>query len=273
MWGELKERQSNGRFGKALQGISGHDSPSMIDPSLSSGPACRYWKCHPPQAHLTIRVMFDVTLNRHRLVNLLSITAAVLLAMHAILYIIEFQVMEVEWYVLQLFDVNEEHNLPTWFSGFNLGITTLFLWIISREKKRLDDSQSRRWTILFFGFFYLFVDEIAGLHETVNSVVEPSWAWGGLIIVLAVGLYFIPFLRSLPRHTFRQFVVAGAVFVGGAVIMELIGEPIDGDSLAYAMSTLVEEGMEMFGVILFTRAQLNYLLAGKAEAVISMRSD
>ena len=100
--------------------------------------------------------------------------------------------------------------------------------------------------------------------------MEPSWAWGGLVIVLIVGVYFIPFLRSLPARTLRQFVTAGAVFVGGAIIMELVGEPIDGDSLAYAMSTWVEEGMEMFGMILFTRAQLDYLMGGKKEAIVSM---
>lgn len=220
--------------------------------------------------HSPSLIMFDVRLNRTRLVRFLSITAATLLAMHLILYLIHFLVDDVPWYALQLFDVNEEHNLPTWFSGFNLGITTLFLWLISREKRRLDDDQAGRWLVLFIGFFYLFVDEIAGLHETVNSIIEPSWAWGGLVIVLLVGVYFIPFLRSLPRHTLIQFVVAGAVFVGGAVIMELVGEPIDGDSLAYAMSTLVEEGMEMFGVVLFTRAQLNYLMGGKHEALVSM---
>jgi len=214
--------------------------------------------------------MFEITLNRHRLVRQLSAVAIFLLFMHAVLYLIHFQVGEVEWYFLQLFDVNEEHNLPTWFSGFNLGITTLFLWIISREKKRLDDDQARRWSILFVGFFYLFVDEIAGLHETVNSIIEPSWAWGGLVIAIVLGIYFIPFLRTLPRNTFRQFVVAGTVFVGGAVVMELVGEPIDGDSLAYAMSTWVEEGMEIFGVILFTRAQLDYLMGGESEATICM---
>ena len=214
--------------------------------------------------------MFEVRLDRARLVRFLSVTATVLLGMHAILYVIHFQVVEIPWYALQLFDVNEEHNLPTWFSGFNLGISTLFLWLISRKKKRLADTQSTRWFVLFVGFFYLFVDEIAGLHETVNSIMEPSWAWGGLVIVLIVGVYFIPFLRSLPARTLRQFVTAGAVFVGGAVIMELVGEPIDGDSLAYAMSTWVEEGMEMFGVILFTRAQLDYLMGGKKEAIVSM---
>ncbi len=216
--------------------------------------------------------MFEVILNRHKLVRILSMIAGFLLFMHVTLYLTHFLITEVGWYFLQLFDVNEEHNLPTWFSGFNLGIATLFLWLISREKKRLQDPQGGRWNVLFAGFFYLFVDEIAGLHETVNSIIEPSWAWGGLVIVIILGIYFIPFLRSLPRQTLIQFVVAGAVFVGGAVIMELIGEPIDGDSLAYALSTWTEEGMEMFGVILFTRAQLNYLMGGKAEALISMRT-
>ncbi|MGB1375827.1 MAG: hypothetical protein ACPG8N_08915, partial [Rhodothermales bacterium] len=84
--------------------------------------------------YLPLQIMFEVRLDRARLVRFLSVTATVLLGMHAILYVIHFQVVEIPWYALQLFDVNEEHNLPTWFSGFNLGISTLFLWLISREK-------------------------------------------------------------------------------------------------------------------------------------------
>jgi hypothetical protein len=215
--------------------------------------------------------MFKITLDRHQTVRLLALTAGTLLFLHAALYLIHFRVIEVSWYVLQLFDVDEEHNLPTWFSGFNLGVATLFLWILSREKKRNNDPQAGRWSLLFVGFFYLFVDEIAGLHETVNSIIEPSWAWGGLIIVLGLGLYFLPFLQSLPPLTRRHMVLAGAIYVGGAVIMELVGEPIDGDSLSYAMSTWIEEGMEMFGIILFIHAQLNYLMDGKVEALVSIQ--
>lgn len=216
--------------------------------------------------------VFEIPLHRGRVVRLLTWTASWLLFMHAVLWIWHFQVSEVEWYFLQLFDVNEEHNLPTWFSGFNLLVATAILGTILLEKRRLEDPQSKRWAVLFFGFCYLSIDEIAGLHETVNSIVEPSWAWGGLIIAVVVGLYFIPFLRSLPRHTFIQFFVAGAVFVGGAVIMELVGEPLDSDSLAYAMSTLVEEGMEMFGIILFVRAQLAYLMGGKERGTLTLRT-
>lgn len=220
----------------------------------------------------TTKPMFEIPVHRSRIVRFLVWTASYLLFMHAVLWIWHYQMSEVEWYFLQLFDVNEEHNLPTWFSGFNLLVATVILGTILLEKRRQDDPQKRRWWVLFAGFCFLSVDEIAGLHETVNSIVEPSWAWGGLLIAAVVGVYFIPFLRSLPRHTLIQFTTAGAVFIGGAVIMELVGEPLDSDSLAYAMSTLVEEGMEMFGIILFVRAQLTYLMGGKEQGTLTLRT-
>jgi len=188
--------------------------------------------------------------------------------MHGILVTYNYTVDEVTWYFLQLFDVNEEENLPTWFSGFNLLVATAFLGILVSEKRRLGDVMKGRWTVLFVGFCFLSIDEIAGLHESVNSIIEPSWAWGGGVIALVLGVYFLPFLKTLPKATFVNFVIAGAVFVGGAVGMELIGEPIDSDSLAYNISTMIEEGMEMFGVILFTRGLLSYMMDGKDKATI-----
>jgi hypothetical protein len=54
-------------------------------------------------------------------------------------------------------------------------------------------------------------------------------------------------------------VISGAIFVGGAVGMEIVGEPMDSDSLIYNLTTMVEEGMEIFGIILFTKALIQYL--------------
>ncbi len=222
--------------------------------------------------HPTHRTVFDITFNRRRLIRFLTWITAWLLFMHGTIMIYHYQVSEVGWYFMQLFDVNEEHNLPTWFSGFNLLIATLILGIIVKEKRRLEDDMTFRWTVLFVGFCFLSIDEVAVLHETVNSVIEPSWAWGGLVIAVVVGVYFIPFLRSLPKRSFRDFFLAGAVYVGGAVIMELLGEPLDSDSLAYNMTTLVEEGMEMFGIVLFSKALLTYLMGGKDEGNVSLRT-
>ena len=113
--------------------------------------------------------------------------------------------------------------------------------------------------MLFGVFCFLSIDEIAGMHESINSVTDPTWAYGGAVIALGFAIYFLSFLKSLPRKTLIQFIVAGGLFVGGAVGMEIVGDPMDGDSLLYNMMTMVEEGMEMFGIILFTRALLLYM--------------
>ncbi|NQV73717.1 hypothetical protein HQ496_11390 [bacterium] len=205
---------------------------------------------------------YSVPVNEKKLIMGLSLIATFLLCAHGLLVCYNYLVEETPWYLLQMFDVNEEHNLPTWFSGFNLAIATTFLWIASREKRMANDSMSGRWTVLFAVFCFLSIDEIAGIHESINSVVEPTWAYGGAVIALVLGIYFIPFLKSLPRKTLIAFVISGAIFVGGAVGMEIVGEPMDSDSLIYNLTTMVEEGMEIFGIILFTKALIQYLSLG-----------
>jgi hypothetical protein len=156
-------------------------------------------------------------------------------------------------------DVNDENNLPTWFSGFILLLATASLGLCARWKNASGDPMRVRWTVLFAGFFFLSIDEVAGIHETINTAIDPSWALGGAVIALLLGLYFIPFLRALPKETLIGFVIGGALYVGGSVGMEIIANPMDSNSLAYNLSTLVEEGMEMFGVIVFLRSLLFYM--------------
>jgi len=202
---------------------------------------------------------YTIPINEKKLISGLTFVATFLLCAHALLMCYNYLVDETPWYLLQMFDVNEEHNLPTWFSGFNLMISTTLVWIISRSKKASNDSMAGRWTVLLVVFSFLSIDEIAGIHESINSVIEPTWAYGGAVIALVLALYFIPFLKSLPRKSLILFVIAGAIFVGGAVGMEIIGEPMESDSLIYNMTTLVEEGMEIFGIIIFSKALIQYM--------------
>jgi hypothetical protein len=73
-------------------------------------------------------------------------------------------------------------------------------------------------------------------------------------IVVALVLVFMPFVRALPPATRRRLVIAGAVYVGGALVMELpLGwwtEQRGTDGLGYALIDWVEETMEMIGVTL-----------------------
>ena len=204
-------------------------------------------------------MQYQISINAKKLTSGLTWAAAALLLVHGALSAWNYLVARVPWYLRDFFDVDMEENLPTWFSGFILLVATTFLWILMREKAAKGDPMAGRWKLLFVGFCFLSIDEIAGFHETVNTLITPSWAWGGAAISLGLLIYFRSFLQSLPMKIAVGFLVAGALYVGGAVGMEFVGEPIPADTLLYKMTTLVEEGGEMFGVILFIRTLLNYM--------------
>jgi len=60
---------------------------------------------------------FRIRLNPERVSDVLFGAILLLLVAHVALQVVHFEVTEVPWLVLQLFDVDEEQNLPTWYSG------------------------------------------------------------------------------------------------------------------------------------------------------------
>ncbi|GJM12921.1 MAG: hypothetical protein DHS20C12_13240 [Pseudohongiella sp.] len=188
------------------------------------------------------------------------VVAVCLVSTHLALYLYNYQVEELEWLLLQLFDLDEENNLPTWFSSFLLLNNAFFLALVARFPDAHDRLQ---WTLMSAGFFILAIDEVAGLHETFNSSIETNWAIFGAILVLVVGAAFIPFLLRLRRGLALMFIVSGVIFVSGAIIIELLSEDMDSDSLAYMMAVSLEEGLEMLGAWLFLTTLLKEMSAGK----------
>ncbi len=189
------------------------------------------------------------------LVSVLARSCAILLLVHVFLTVFHYEIMELPWLVRELFDVDEEESVPTWFSSMVLLLAALYLTFVSFIKLRVSDLQAHSWISLSLGFFFLSIDEVAGFHEAINSVMDASWAVPGGLLALVLLFTFAKFLRSLPRVTSRGFILAGAIYVGGAIGVELATEPYlyndELDTLAYNLWTAVEEGMEMGGVIYF----------------------
>lgn len=158
--------------------------------------------------------------------------------------------------------VNAEAALPAWYSSALLLLCAALCADVARTTgPRL---QRRRWTVLAVLFVYLSADEAAQLHEIGTNVVDRagvktglafSWVLLAVPALLVLGVLMIPFLRSLPRRTVAGMLVAGCVFVGGAVGLELPGSLIYStagpDTAAYALVTSVEELCEMVGTIIF----------------------
>jgi len=223
-------------------------------------------------------VRYELTLSSSTLVRALSVAAAVLLAAHAVLALVHYRVEALHPLLLQLFDVDQENNLPTWFSEFLLLVACALLWIQSRSRKVAGDRWAGHWTVLCVGFLLMAIDEVAGIHETINSAIVMTWAIPAAIMAVGIGIAFIPFLLHLASGTALRFVVAGALYLTGAVGIEIIGNEMVGDrlsdTLGYKMATLAEESLEMVGLILFIHALLGLMRdPGGGSATATLRVD
>lgn len=187
--------------------------------------------------------------------TLLAITIC-LIAIHCFLNYYHHEIEELHWLIFQLFDLDDENNLPTWFSSFVLLNNSLVMYLFAQMEK---DRNKYYWLLLSVGFLALSIDEVAGLHETINTAIEISWAYPAAVLVLILGLSFIPFLLSLERRLAVLFVISGLIYISGVLGVEVLSEDMDEDSMAYGFATAVEESLEMLGALLFLSINLNEL--------------
>ena len=123
-------------------------------------------------------------------------------------------------------------------------------------------------------FLFLSIDEMLGFHERLieptRSVLNASgllfYAWVvpyavGVVVFLAV---YLRFLFRLPRRTAVLFVIAGAIFVGGAIGMEMLGglcfEVSGSKNLLYVGLQTIEEILEMAGIVVFMYAIADWMV-------------
>jgi hypothetical protein len=153
-----------------------------------------------------------------------------------------------------------EHNLPSWLASGLLLLASASLFVCA-ERARSDRA---RWAALGVVFALASLDEAVELHEGLGVLYAGSgalhfgWVIPGAAIALAVGLSFLGFLRRLPRIDRRRFVIAAALFLGGALGMELplgLWTETHGDqNLGYGVIDWIEETLELAGSTFFVLA-------------------
>ncbi len=192
-----------------------------------------------------------------------------LVGVHVVLNIIHYQFLDLPWLLRQIFDVDEEDSFPTWYSGMILFVTSITAALNARRESVRGGALAPQWTMLGIGFLLLSIDEIAGMHETLNSSVSFSWTIPGAIVAAFAGGLLVPFLWKLPRAYAVRFVIAGAIYLGGALGVEVATDPYaENDALntlAYNLWTAVEELMEMAGVLIFLEGARRLLVERPPE--------
>lgn len=171
-----------------------------------------------------------------------------------------------------VFDLDAEKNVPALYSGVLMMLGAMSLWLCRCAE--WSNSQRRYWGALSIGLLAMAVDEVFAFHETLIDpmrrvlgngdlgVFTFAWVIPGVVLVAALGIAFKDFLVRLPRASRARFLWAGAVFLAGAILMEMVGGKYYatyGSDLLQSLIAASEEALEFFGMILLVRASLMHL--------------
>ena len=207
-----------------------------------------------------------MVVSQRKLVRLLVIVAALLAFFHVVAMVAYYRgfLGSDDWIHIAFFDLDEEEAFGTWFSTMLLMLASLLLAVQAHICKTESNRWVSWWLALSVGFLILSIDEVVAFHEYVNTVVEDTrWTTFAVGLVLIVGLAYLPFLRALPPRSRTLFIVAGVLYIGGAVGVERATDWYDDqellDTLGYNLWTAVEEVLEISGVTLFIYAVIGHI--------------
>jgi hypothetical protein len=184
------------------------------------------------------------------------------------------------------FSVGREESIPTVWSSFNL-LFASFLCLVCGYFGAPNRRMSRYWFLLSLAMLAMSVDELVSIHEGLGSLLQLTGleipylkhnaaAVPAALLAALLGLFFVPFLLALPRPTLIGVISSGAIFVLGASGMEAVGgfmltSGFSRQDFIYDVRRLFEEGLEMFGIVLFVYVLLRHLAAYAPHIGIAFR--
>ncbi|MEH2079289.1 MAG: hypothetical protein V7K89_04520 [Nostoc sp.] len=222
----------------------------------------------------THSVEFPIHLSAKTITRRLSVTVICLTlagALSGYFWLLRFPFPATKWFY-QVFSLNEELNIPAWYSSFTLLFCSGLLKLITAIKTK--DRYFIYWKILYLIFFYLSLDEAFSFHEIwiipsvreslhLNPLFYETWVIPGAVLVVVFAFKYLKFLLHLPPKTRYLFLIAAVVYVGGALGMEMVGGVLRVDfgrrTLISLIGIFVEEFLEMVGIVIFIYALLSYL--------------
>ena len=188
---------------------------------------------------------------------------------------------------LDSLNMDRELNLPTLFSSALLLLAALLMRRLGRISAR---EAAADWRWLSRIFIFLALDEalqiheifiIPGLRQHVHPALASTWVIPYAVLALVILWRCRGFLRSIPTATASRLLRAGAVYIGGAIGMEMVGSFAVRSSLIrlhspwYGAITGIEESLELFGIILLIDALMRELLhhSESADVLIRLNKD
>jgi hypothetical protein len=181
------------------------------------------------------------------------------------------------------FNFDQESNLPSLYSALALGFCSYLLAIITTFNKIKKVKYAQHWKALSLIFLFLALDEACSIHELLIPVLRGAinakgilyftWVIPAFFLLILFLISFRKFIKNLPTKTKTIFILAGMIYITGALGMELVGGYIAdnfGYNTIYGIASSVEELLEMFGIVLFINGLLSYIQSQLTELHFSL---
>ncbi|MEG4066274.1 hypothetical protein QUA42_02785 [Microcoleus sp. Pol11C2] len=175
-------------------------------------------------------------------------------------------------FLAMAFNLDGEVNVPAIYSSVALLFSSLLLGAIAHVKNLDSDRYKNHWKILSFIFLGLSLDELGQLHEhliglrgvlNATGFLYFTWIVPFAVLVAIFLLSYSKFVFHLPVPTKKLFVAACALYIGGAMGMEMpggyIASTMGQENVAYVIVTTLEEFLEMLGIVVFIHALTSYI--------------
>jgi hypothetical protein len=221
---------------------------------------------------------------------LLGITAAFIVS-HAIFAGLQYtRGYDYVFGLSPLLRLNTRHSLSAWYSSLALALCALLLYAVYDQKAKEQDRFRRHWFVLSLVFLFLSVDEYCGIHEAISRFIRRfetlglafgQWAIVYALLLLVFVVAYLPFLQHLGARFRALFIASGAVYVGGAMGVELAtasyvtrtrenAEAASAPDAVYGVLTAVEDSVEMLGILLFIVTLLAYMRTHKIRFTLDV---
>lgn len=181
------------------------------------------------------------------------------------------------------FNFDQESNFPTLYSVLALGFSSYLLAIITLIKKSRNARYAKHWKALSIIFIFLAIDEACSIHElsipllrgamNAQGILYFTWVVPAFVLLIVFLIAFRKFVLNLPFKIKVLFIASGAVYVCGALGMELIGGYIAdtyGYNTLYGAASSLEEILEMLGIVIFIHGLLTYIQSQLTELHLSL---
>ncbi|KAA3643583.1 MAG: hypothetical protein DWQ07_24060 [Chloroflexi bacterium] len=171
------------------------------------------------------------------------------------------------------FDLDREHNIPTFFSAILLLVTGLLSGAVALTKNNRKDATMPYWAILSFIFIFMSFDEATSIHEMfmdplrglldAGGIFYFTWVVIAIPLVLLFGIGYWRFFQQVPRKFRNWLFLSLGLYLMGALGFELLGgwyaDQYSQNDLLYNVITTVEESLELLGAVLLIRTLLVYI--------------